>query len=357
MKRSTVVSGFFFVLLGIVLYQVFLILSPFLNAMFWAAILTFACYPIHDWIKRARPNWKENTTAAISTATILVVLVPLAAWVGLTLAEQAVRFVEDAREFVESGKLLEFHQQLLDNRVIGPVVEKVVTDELLEDPSNWTMEAIENNLGGLGSVAGTATVIGRNVLLFVANALLMMALVFFCFRDGKKIREYIYSALPIEKEQRRIIFDKIEETLAAVIRGQFINSLVQGGLAWLIYWILGVPLPLFFGFLTMIASFIPFLGAASIWFPWAVYFVATGSTVNGILLLIGGVLGISLVDNFLKPILIGSRTKIPTLLLFLGILGGLEVYGITGIFLAPILLSLMFTLVKQYRERYPELLR
>ncbi len=357
MKRSTVVSGFFFILLGIVLYQVFLILRPFLGAMFWAGIVTFACYPIHNWITRVRPKWKENTTAAVSAISILVVIVPLATWVTFTLAEQAIRFIENAREFVNSGQLLEVHEQMLDNRLLGPLVEKVVTDEMLEDPSQWTMDVIENNLGGLGSIAGTVTAVGRNVLLFLANVLLMMALVFFCFRDGKKIRDYIYNVLPLEKEQRRIIFDKIEDTLAAVIRGQFINSLVQGGFAWGVYWALGIPLPLFFGFLTMVASFIPFLGAASIWFPWAVWFVVTGATVKGIILLVAGALGISLVDNFLKPILIGTRTKIPTLLLFLGILGGLEVYGITGIFVAPILLSLMFTLVKLYREQYPELLR
>lgn len=356
MKRETIASVFFFALLAFVLYQVFLVLRPFIGAMFWAGIVTFACYPLHDQVCRRFPKWKESRCSLVSTTLIIVILLPVSIWVMITLTDQAFRFVETATTFVEEGGLRDAHEQLREIEIFASLEDKLLTRDFNRDPSEWALEALKG-VGGLGSVASTLTSLTRNILVFFANFVLMVALVFFFFRDGKKITTFIYRVVPIEREQRDLIFQKIQETLAAVIRGQFINSLVQGILAAIIYWAVGVPLPAFFGFLTMIASFIPVTGAASIWFPWGLYFVVTGETVRGIILIAAGAIVISLVDNLLKPLLIGEKTEIPMLLLFLGILGGLEVYGLTGLFVAPILLSLMFVLVKQYRDRYPELLK
>jgi len=349
MKRETILSAFFLVLLGFVLYQVARILVPFFSALFWAAVLAFACYPLHDRVKRTRLG--NNAAAFLTTTAVLLVVLPATALVTVTLVGQASQLYRNARDYVESGRLEETIEEARETEWFQLLEEHLVAGEIRDDPKPFAMKVVEG-LGGFGSIAEFLARLGQNLVLFLANLVLMVALLFFFFRDGPKIHQFVYEATPIEKENKDVIFQRIEDTFTAVIRGQFVTSLVQGILAGILYWILGIPLPILFGFLTAAGSLIPVTGAASIWFPWAVYLVATGDTLRGIVLVVGGFLGISLADNFLKPVLIGERTRIPILLLFLGILGGLRVWGFTGVFLAPLLLSLMFVLIRQARERY-----
>ena len=116
--------------------------------------------------------------------------------------------------------------------------------------------------------------------------------------------------------------------------------------------ILGVPIPLFFTFLLFMTSLIPVLGAASVWFPIAVYLLIMHFYTKAIILFVVGFFVISLLDNIMKPAIIGERTKLPYFLLFFGIMGGMKFYGLMGIFLAPVVLSIFFALIEIYREKY-----
>ena len=120
----------------------------------------------------------------------------------------------------------------------------------------------------------------------------------------------------------------------------------------MIFTVLGVPVPLFFTFLIFLTTLIPILGAASVWFPIAVYLLIMQLYGKAIILFVVGFFGISLIDNIMKPAIIGKRTKLPYFLLFFGIMGGMKLYGLMGIFLAPVVLSLFFALIKIYREKY-----
>ena len=157
---------------------------------------------------------------------------------------------------------------------------------------------------------------------------------------------------PMSKKNKTVLARKINETFSSVIRGQFTTCIVQGALAGFAFWILGLPLPFFFGFLTFLTSMIPLTGAATVWIPFTAYLFLTHQTGKGIALAIIGTFGISLSDNLLKPVLIGEKTKLPIFLLFLGILGSMKLYGFAGIFLGPVVLSLFFALAKIYREEY-----
>jgi predicted PurR-regulated permease PerM len=192
----------------------------------------------------------------------------------------------------------------------------------------------------------------KNILLGTVNFFLTFFLVFFIFKDGKKIIEFIYTLTPLEERDKQEIFGQIGETFSAVIRGQILTALVQALVAGVIFWSLDLPLPVFFAALTFLISMIPIFGAATVWFPFVVYLYFIGDHWKAVTLFALGVGVISLIDNILKPILIGSKLKLPYLLLFLGILGGLKVYGMMGIFLAPTVLSLFFVLIRTYKERF-----
>jgi predicted PurR-regulated permease PerM len=176
--------------------------------------------------------------------------------------------------------------------------------------------------------------------------------VFFFLKDGTKIIRFIYNATPLAESTKSELFKNLTETFDAALRGQVITSTAQSVLAGLTFWILGLPLPIFFALITFIATMFPFFGAALVWFPFVIYLFLKGHLIKAVILMVLGTLAISLVDNFLKPLIIGQGAKLPYLLLFFGILGGLEIYGLIGVFVAPIVLSIFFVLIKMAREEF-----
>jgi predicted PurR-regulated permease PerM len=177
-------------------------------------------------------------------------------------------------------------------------------------------------------------------------------LVFIFFKDGQTIIDFIYQITPLAENTKSAVFSQINGTLGAVIRGQMLTSLAQSVIAGIVFASLGLPGPIFFALVTFLASLIPVLGAQMIWLPLVGFLVLSNQMTKAIILFVLGVGVISLVDNLMKPALIGEKTKLPYSLLFFGILGGLKVYGLMGVFLAPVILSLFFALIKIYRENF-----
>jgi predicted PurR-regulated permease PerM len=160
--------------------------------------------------------------------------------------------------------------------------------------------------------------------------------------------------LPFTQDQQQAIARRFQDTFSAVVNGVFLVALLQGIMTGIGLALFGVPFPVFWGFLAAILALLPIGGATLIWVPAAVYLYLTGSAISGILLAVWGVVLVSLPDNFLKPLLIGRKAKIPTFLLFIGILGGLQVYGILGIFAGPLVVTLLTAFVQIYREEFVE---
>ena len=199
--------------------------------------------------------------------------------------------------------------------------------------------------------AAQAGALTKNIFLVGLNLFLMVFLIFIFLKDGPKIYDFIYQIAPLEERNKKSIFNQMSGTLAAVIRGQLLTSVTQALSAGLIFWVLGLPLPILFASATFLTSMIPVLGASSVWVPLVIYLVTLQQYHRAAVLFVFGVLVISLIDNLMKPALIGEKTKLPYFLLFFGILGGIKLYGLMGIFLAPVVLSLFFALVKIYQEK------
>ena len=180
----------------------------------------------------------------------------------------------------------------------------------------------------------------------------MTFLLFIFLKDGEKIYRFIYEIAPLERKNKQPLFGQINDTFSAVIRGQLLTSLTQALVAGVIFWFLGLPLPVLFAAVTFITSMIPVVGASAVWLPLVVYLLTLGQQGRALVLFVFGVLVISLIDNLMKPALIGEKTRLPYFLLFFGILGGIKLYGLMGIFIAPVILSLFFALVKIYQEKY-----
>ena len=349
MTRDQFISLFFLALLIFVIWEIFNIFAPFSRALFWSAILAFGFYPLYEKIKiRLAPH--ETLAAALMTAIIFLLVVPPVIFLILNVTAQAIELYQSATSYVREGKLEDLIEHVRSLGFVRNIEERVLQWEpLKQQTADWILNT-SRELGNF--TASQVGIITKNVFFVLLNVVLMFFLIFIFLKDGRKIYEFLYRIAPLEENNKRSIFRQINETLSAVIRGQLLTSLTQALVAGTIFWILGLPIPIFFAAATFITSLVPVLGAASVWVPLCIYLVMLQQYVRAAVLFFFGLLVISLIDNLIKPALIGEKTKLPYFLLFFGILGGLKLYGLMGIFLAPVVLSLFFALVKIYQEKY-----
>ena len=349
MKREQIVSYFFVGLFIFILYQLFLIFSPFIHAGFWAAILAFAFYPLYQIVLKRTRN-KATPAALISAFLIILLITPPLIMVLVSLVQEAADFYKQLSESVSQGGIDLFFARI-KNSLSSEWQQKLwhYVEPYQQNMALATLSFVRR-VGTL--TAFKLVLITKNILLFAFNLFLIAFLLFFFLRDGERIYRFIYDLIPMEQKNKKVLSGKMNETFSAVIRGQIVTAIVQGTFTGITFWVLGLPVPLLVGFATFLSSMIPVTGAATIWGPFTIYLFLANETRKAIILLLVGTFVISLMDNLLKPFLIGEKTKLPIFLLFLGMLGGLKFYGLTGIFLGPVVLSLFFVLVKIYHEDY-----
>ncbi len=345
---------FFFGMFAFLIYQLLLILSLFSDIIIWAASLSLVFLPAHHFISRRMPR-RRNASAALTTLGVLLLfLLPMLflGWIVIVQSAQlyptvlmwVTTFRTEGMENVIS-MMPEFMQDywMRANAYIeqSPMLSQFDLEEFMLSNINDTSRTIAN--------FGAAT--AGTILLGFVNVLLILVLMFFCFRDGARFVQWLLALIPMPYNHAEAVALRAYQTVTAVIRGAFLTALVQGALAMIGYLFAGVPLAIFFGVLTGVAAMIPFVGAGLIWLPIGI-FVLTQDPPWGIFVLAWGFFVVSMIDNFLKPILIGSQARMPILLIFCGIIGGANVYGITGVIVGPILIAVLLAFVSIYREYY-----
>lgn len=349
MKREQFISFFFIAVLAFIVYQVLNIFAPFFTAIFWAAILAFAFYPIYAKLRQWFPK-RVNSLALLMTVLVFLIVIPPLIVIVINMITQIIEFSQWAYNYVREGKFWQLIDQVRGLPWFQNIQTRIVaTPEVKNTLSSWALGTTKT-LGNLAATqAGTFT---KNIFFILLNLFFMSFLTFIFFKHGERIYNFVYEIAPFEKETKKALFKQVNETFVAVIRGQLLTSVTQAAVAGVTFTVLGVPIPLFFTFLIFLTSLIPVLGAASVWFPIAVYFLFMHLYAKAIVLFVVGFFGISLLDNIMKPAIIGEKTKLPYFLLFFGIMGGMKFYGLMGIFLAPVVLALFFALIKIYREKY-----
>jgi predicted PurR-regulated permease PerM len=264
------------------------------------------------------------------------------------LTHEAAGAVEQVQRFLQSGGLERWADRLRELAWI-PLWRWLSSwlDTTAIDLRGILLRSMNS---GANFLVEQMTVGAANLFIIVLKFLLMLLTLFFVFRDGDSFYRWVRSTLPFAPAQQERIFGRLGQTVNAVTYGISITAAVQGLLAGLLYWILGVPFPAFWGLLTGIVAPIPLGGTGLVWGPAGVYLIATESLVRGIILLACGALVVSTIDNVLKAYLISGRTKLPPLILFFAILGGLRAYGVLGVFVGPLLLALVIDGVALYRD-------
>ena len=352
MSRELLFAAFFFAVFLFLLYQLYLFLSPFFAPLTWAGILALTFYPLTAWLARAFGGRRTLVALTLVLAVTIVAILP-SFLLGSLLVREATGAYRRLQEAVAHGELVQLMEHIRVSRVgglwvrIAPLFDQLSVDlsDLLLRATNWVSDQI----------VGQATSLARNVLFSVVNFILMLVALFFFFRDGEAMAARVRDLLPMERTHKEAVFARLYTTLSAVVQSMVVTAVTQGLLAGLGYWLIGgLTFSVFLGFITGLASFLPLAGPAFVWSGAAAYLALTGHVGRGIGLVVWGAAVVSTADNFIKPLFIGGRANLPTFLLLMSILGGLQVYGFLGVFLGPVVLAILFAFVDIYREEYPE---
>jgi len=321
------------------------ILWPFYGAILWATILAISFAPLHRSMLRSVPRWPSLAALATVIIILLMVILPLAVLMNLVVREAVAVY-----QGLQSGELT-FSVDFRWIAEILPAWLKDLADRLglrsvgaLRDRS-WAA-LMESG----GFLAGRAINLGQKTVSFVVSLGVMLYLLFFLLRDGRQLFRWISDAIPLRTAQLQAIASRFTVAIRSILRGTIIVALVQGTLGGLILWVLGIHAAALWGALMAVFSLLPVVGAGLVWFPAAVYLVVTGAVWQGLVLFAYGFLVISVVDNILRPLLIGQETKIPDYVVLISTLGGIVVFGANGFVIGPVLAALFIALWAVFTE-------
>ncbi len=330
-------------LLAVLLYR---ILEPFLAPLAWAMILGLLLQPAQARLAR----WLRGRD---SIAAFLLTVLVLLLFIG-PLTALAVAFARQAAEL--AGLLQQWIGQQQARRiadlaglpVIGPALEWLDAHAQVSavEVQAWLLEGGRKLLDRLAAFGGTAFLgaVGT-VLSFTA----MLFLLFFFIRDGRKMAQGAIGLVPLERARREALTERLAAVTRAVVRGTALTAIVQGLLLGIAFAIVGLPAPVVFGVIGAVLSVVPFGGTALVWVPAAAVLAIQGHYSSAIVLLVAGAI-VSSVDNFLKPMLISGRAFVPTLAVFIGVIGGLAAFGVIGLFLGPVVIALALALASFARD-------
>jgi predicted PurR-regulated permease PerM len=341
--RNQLFAFFFFAVFLFLLYQLYRILSPFLGPILWAAILALLFYPLYQRVLR-RVHGNATLAALALTALVTAAIVLPTVSLSSVVTRESAGLYEQLTDFVRSGRLNQTVQGMRDSGP-GRLVQRL-------SRAGWEIDYAALVQRAADATSSQVTTFARNVAVFVLDFTIMIFTLFFFFRDGESMVRGLRDLIPMSAEDKDAIFYRLYDTLSAVMRGMLVTAIAQGILMWLGLAILQFPYAAFLGVLTAVASFIPLVGAAGVWVPCTIYLFATGAPVRALILLLYGGLVISVTDNVLRPLVIGERTRLPTLFLFFGILGGVEAYGVLGLFLGPVVLAIVVAFAQIYKQQY-----
>ncbi len=342
----------FVLLLVLAVSALFLAVTwPFLKPLLLGAILAGLCSPLYRWTSRLLGGRKSLAAALTLLLLFLVVFGPISAFVGIVI-QQALNISEQAIPWVQqhfgTASSFNVHDWLVQR---FPALASYVPSEaqILEN-----VGATAKSVGGL--LVASASRMTASTAAFLLDLFVMLYAMFFFFRDGRRILEKILYYTPLGHEDEARVLERLSSVIRATVKGTLVIGVIQGALAGLGFWVAGIEGAAFWGTIMAILSIVPGIGAALIWIPGVAYLFLTGQTLPGLLLLAWCAAVVGTVDNILRPTLVGKDARMPDLLILVGTLGGLFLFGPIGFIVGPIVCGLFLTVWEIYGTTFRHLL-
>ena len=336
---------FFFTLLVAASIAFVFLLKPFFEPILWAVTFAVLFSPLHKFILRKLKD-RNSLSAFITLLLIIFTVVVPATTLSIAVVNEGADLYEDIREGkYDFSKPIAWVQKSLP--IVSDLLSKVGLDfeklkEGFSDTALNTSQWVATNLLN----------IGQNAVTFTVLFLLMLYLLFFFLRDGRDLIELIIRVLPIGDDAERHLLSKFAEVSRATVKGTLVVGIIQGTLGGIMFALLGIESAVFWGVVMIGLSILPAVGSALVWGPAAIIFLANGEWIKGIILFVVGALLIGMIDNVLRPILVGRDTKMPDYLILLSTLGGLGLFGLSGFVIGPIIAAFFLAVWTMFETEY-----
>lgn len=336
-------SYFLFVSLAGAALLTVLVFAPFLKPLALAAVFAVVLSGIFNKISRMLGGWPS--TAALLTVLVSVVMILLPLTVVGTLVGTEAHNLYVSLAGAGGGKTVVAQMILSANEAYGSVIPGLgaFAENASANIDEYTRQLLSWITGNAGQIFSSFS------SLFLAFFIFFVAL-YYLLRDGKRVRAILIELSPLDDREDMRIFDRLELAINSVIKGNLVIALVQGVATTIGFTLCGVPSSILWGTVASVAALIPGIGTGLVILPAVGYLFFTGAMVQGVILLLWGVLAVGLVDNFLGPKLVGRGMNLHPLLVLLSVLGGLIYFGPAGIFLGPLTVSLFFALLSIYAD-------
>ncbi|HEV2864745.1 MAG TPA: AI-2E family transporter [Pyrinomonadaceae bacterium] len=338
-KRSVVRWLALLVATLIALYICWKMLQPLVDVLLWALVLAIIFTPVHRRIER---RVGPGLGAALSCLLVVfTILIPFS-FLTFAVVRELTHFAQTVQ--ADADTMLDPNSPYL-RPVFGWLGQYV-------DLSQFnSQQFVAERLKGLsGAIASRSVGFFGGLVGFVVDVFFVIFTLYYLFRDGDRLSRALRGALPLETGKANEIFERTREVISASVYGVIIIATIQGVLGGLAFWVLGLPSALLWGVVMIFLSMIPMLGAFLIWVPAAIYLAVTGHWVAALVLAAWGVLVIGSVDNFLRPKLVGEKTRLHELLIFFSVLGGLQFFGVIGLVLGPVFVAITIALLDVLRH-------
>jgi predicted PurR-regulated permease PerM len=326
--------------LGLACYR---IIEPFLGPLLWAIFFAFLLGPTHVRLTRKLRNRADHSALLLTILALIALLGPIAAFGGA--------FVHQASNLLQ-------HLQSMIGSEARDDLEQLAQHPLLKDTLHWLTQNLGISTSQIRDWLSEAT---RTLLQLVANfsgrlflgalgtaagLCLTIFFMFFFIRDGASMMGTTRDLIPMPPDKRHELYLHLAAVTRAVVFGTGLTALIQGALVGVAFLIVQLPSPLVFGVLAAVLALLPFAGTAIVWLPAALVLAAQDRWLAAIFMLVWGALLVSMIDNFLKPLLISGRAKVRTLTVFIGVLGGVTAFGAIGLFMGPVVLAMAVALIQ-----------
>lgn len=336
-EQNRLFHGAYILFLALITISFVYLLSPYITAIFWALIFAVLFRPVYRRLLNTFPNRRNIAALLTLLVAILTAIIPLS-FIAASMATE----VAGLYGRIQSGQLNLgiYADQIFDNLPI--FIKEILERYQINDVFGLRDKLLAFTNQAARLLTTEVVSISQNTFSFLISSGIMLYLMFFLLRDGLAIQSYVKRLIPLHSEHKAHLFEKFITVIRATVKGNILVAMAQGALGGVIFAILGIQGAILWGVLMAFLSLLPAIGAAIIWFPVAVYFLVTGSIIEGIVLIVFGVGVIGLVDNILRPILVGKDTKLPDYIVLITTIGGITAFGINGFVVGPLIAALFF---------------
>ena len=312
------------------------LIIDFILAIFWAIVLAILFSPINQYIEE---KFNKPTLSSLFTIIFIFIVVLIPCFFLLTAVANETLIIVKA---IETGEINLEKFLISSSGLLPALTEKI---NALGYSNNTLIEQL--NIIALGTSQYALSLVvstGENILRFLLLAFVMIYLLFFFLKDGDLIVAKCIDVFPLDDNQERFLIEKFNNVTKATVKGTILVGVTQGIIGGIIFALLDIQAAVLWGVLMAFFSIVPTIGTAIIWFPAACLLFFSGAWLKALILLLIGFFVIGLIDNFLRPYLVGKETKLPDYMILLTTLGGVSLVGLSGFIIGPIIAALFLTL-------------